>query len=45
MMFFSWLSDKYKQRAVFISLQAGMTLLGLFLTGFVDSASVRYVGK
>ncbi|EKM81127.1 hypothetical protein AGABI1DRAFT_56500 [Agaricus bisporus var. burnettii JB137-S8] len=43
-MLFSWLSDKYKQRAIFIALQTGITLLGLFLTGFVDSPFVRYVG-
>lgn len=43
-MFFSWLSDKYKQRAVFIALQTGLTLLGLFLMGFVNSASLRYFG-
>ncbi|KAF9451529.1 MFS general substrate transporter [Macrolepiota fuliginosa MF-IS2] len=43
-MFFAWLSDKYRQRATFIALQTGMTLLGLFLTGFMNSASWRYFG-
>lgn len=43
-MFFAWLSDKYRQRAIFIALQTGVTLLGLFLTGFVASASWRYFG-
>ncbi|KXN87484.1 hypothetical protein AN958_08789, partial [Leucoagaricus sp. SymC.cos] len=44
LMFFAWLSDKYRQRAIFIALQTGLTLLGLFLTGFGDCASWRYFG-
>lgn len=43
-MFFSWLSDKYRQRAIYIALQTGMTLLGLFMTGFLNSVSWRYFG-
>ena len=43
-MFFSWVSDKYRQRAAVIAVQACITLVGLFLTGFTHSAAWRYAG-
>ncbi|KAF9553035.1 MFS general substrate transporter [Agrocybe pediades] len=43
-MFFAWLSDKYRQRAAVIAIQAVMTLVGLVLTGFVSIPGWRYAG-
>ncbi|KJA28876.1 hypothetical protein HYPSUDRAFT_623648 [Hypholoma sublateritium FD-334 SS-4] len=43
-MFFAWLSDKYRQRAAVIGVQALMTLVGLLMTGFLHSPGGRYAG-
>ncbi|KAF5380507.1 hypothetical protein D9615_004684 [Tricholomella constricta] len=43
-LFFAWISDKYRHRALFIAIQAVMTLIGLFMTGFSSSSGWRYVG-
>lgn len=43
-MFFAWISDKYRQRAMFIAIQTLITLIGLFLTGFSSSPAWRYTG-
>ncbi|KAF8161311.1 major facilitator superfamily domain-containing protein [Crassisporium funariophilum] len=43
-MFFAWISDKYRQRAAVIAVQAGITLLGLFLTGYAPQPGWRYAG-
>lgn len=43
-LFFAWISDKFRHRALFIAIQAIMTLVGLILTGFSSSAAWRYVG-
>ncbi|KAF8806564.1 MFS general substrate transporter, partial [Phlegmacium glaucopus] len=43
-MFFSWVSDRYRQRAAVIAVQACITLAGLFLTGFARPAAWRYAG-
>ena len=43
-MFFSWVSDKYRQRALVIAAQACITLVGLLLTGFAPQAAWRYAG-
>jgi len=43
-MFFAWVSDRYRQRAAVIAVQACITLVGLLLTGFVRSAAWRYTG-
>lgn len=44
-MFFAWISDKYRQRAAVIAVQALMTLVGLLMTGFLRSPGGRYAGK
>ncbi|KAF8911501.1 major facilitator superfamily domain-containing protein [Gymnopilus junonius] len=43
-MFFSWISDKYRQRAAIIAVQTVMTMIGLFLTGFAPRPGWRYAG-
>ncbi|KAL0574902.1 hypothetical protein V5O48_007062, partial [Marasmius crinis-equi] len=43
-MFFAWLSDKYKRRAVFIIIQAVIGLVGCCMTAFTQSHAVRYAG-
>ena len=44
-MFFSWLSDRYRQRAAVIAVQACITLVGLLVTGFARPAAWRYAGS
>ncbi len=44
-MFFAWISDKYRQRAALIAVQALMTLVGLLMTGFLHSPGGRYAGR
>ena len=44
-MFFAWVSDRYRQRAVVIAVQACITLVGLLLTGFARPAAWRYAGS
>lgn len=43
-MFFAWISDKYRKRAVFIAIQAIITLIGLVITGFAPVPGWRYFG-
>lgn len=43
-MFFAWVSDKYRHRGLFIAIQATVTLVGLFLTGYAPRAGWRYTG-
>ena len=43
-MFFAWLSDRYRQRAVVIAVQACITLVGLLVTGYARPAAWRYAG-
>ena len=44
-MFFAWLSDRYRQRAVVIAVQACITLVGLLVTGYARPAAWRYAGR
>lgn len=44
-MLFSWLSDKYKNRSIFLSIQALICLVGLALVAFAKDNGVRYLGK
>ncbi|KIY44495.1 MFS general substrate transporter [Fistulina hepatica ATCC 64428] len=41
---FSWLSDKYQQRAIFIALGAVVTAIGTCFTAFLSNNTVRYLG-
>ncbi|XP_006461260.1 hypothetical protein AGABI2DRAFT_192788 [Agaricus bisporus var. bisporus H97] len=43
-MLFSWLSDKYKNRSIFLSIQALICLVGLALVAFAKDNGVRYLG-
>ena len=43
-MFFAWVSDRYRQRAAVIAVQACITLVGLLVTGFARPAAWRYAG-
>jgi hypothetical protein len=43
-MFFAWVSDRYRQRAAVIAVQACITLAGLLITGFARPAAWRYAG-
>jgi len=43
--FFAWISDKYRHRALFIAVQTLVTLIGLCLTGFASAAGWRYAGS
>jgi len=43
-MFFSWISDKYRQRAAILAVQVLITIIGLALTGFAASPGWRYAG-
>ncbi|KNZ74905.1 hypothetical protein J132_05904 [Termitomyces sp. J132] len=43
-LFFAWISDKLRLRALFLAIQTIMTLVGLVLTGFSTSPAWRYVG-
>jgi hypothetical protein len=42
---FSLLSDHYRQRAIFIAIQACAAIVGWGLTGFGSSGIVRYGGN
>ncbi|KAG6850853.1 hypothetical protein H0H93_007471 [Arthromyces matolae] len=44
-LFFAWISDKYRLRALFIAIQTIMTLVGLVLTGFSSSSAWRYIAN
>ncbi|KAK0219197.1 major facilitator superfamily domain-containing protein, partial [Armillaria fumosa] len=41
---FAWLSDRYHMRALFIAIQALMTIIGLALTAFAKPPGWRYTG-
>ncbi|KAF8963681.1 major facilitator superfamily domain-containing protein [Flammula alnicola] len=41
---FAWISDKYRQRAAVIAIQATLTIVGLFMTGYSRNSGVRYAG-
>ncbi|KAK0437695.1 major facilitator superfamily domain-containing protein [Armillaria borealis] len=41
---FAWLSDRYHMRAMFIAIQALMTIIGLALTGYASPPGWRYTG-
>lgn len=43
-MFFAWVSDRYRQRAVVIAVQACITIVGLLVTGYARPAAWRYAG-
>jgi hypothetical protein len=43
-MFFAWLSDKLKQRALTIVAQTVITIIGLVLAGYAKHSGVRYLG-
>jgi len=42
---FSWVSDRYQQRAAIIAIQTVVTIVGLVLTGYATSPAWRYAGK
>ncbi|KAK0454278.1 major facilitator superfamily domain-containing protein [Desarmillaria tabescens] len=42
--FFAWLSDRYRMRALFLAIQALMTIIGLALIGYADMSGWRYAG-
>ena len=44
-MFFAWVSDRYRQRAIVIAVQACITLVGLLVTGYARPAAWRYAGS
>ncbi|PPQ87485.1 hypothetical protein CVT25_008221 [Psilocybe cyanescens] len=39
-LFFAWISDKYRQRAAIIAFQAIVTIVGLVLTGYAKQSSI-----
>jgi len=41
---FAWMSDRLKQRAIFIAIQTLITIVGLFLVAYAKQGSVRYFG-
>lgn len=41
----AWVSDKYRQRAAVIAMQATVTITGLFLTGYAHNGGWRYAGS
>ncbi|KAK0488324.1 major facilitator superfamily domain-containing protein [Armillaria luteobubalina] len=41
---FAWLSDRFHMRALFIAIQALMTIIGLAMTAFAKSPGWRYTG-
>ena len=43
-MVFAWLSDKLRQRAIFIAAQTMFTIVGLLLVAYAHRGSVRYFG-
>ncbi|KAJ3504365.1 hypothetical protein NMY22_g17950 [Coprinellus aureogranulatus] len=43
-MVFASISDRYQQRALTIAVQAGATIVGLLLLGFVPRPAWKYVG-
>jgi hypothetical protein len=44
-MFFAWISDRLRLRAIFIAAQVLITIVGLFLIGYAKQGSVRYFGE
>ncbi|KAK0486165.1 major facilitator superfamily domain-containing protein [Armillaria novae-zelandiae] len=42
--FFAWLSDKYHMRALFLTIQMLMTIIGLVLTAYTSIPGWRYTG-
>lgn len=42
--FFAWLSDKYHMRALFLTIQMLMTIIGLVLTAYTSLPGWRYTG-
>ncbi|KAH8814779.1 high-affinity nicotinic acid transporter [Flagelloscypha sp. PMI_526] len=43
-LFFAWITDKTLKRALFMAIQACMTIIGASLVGFAGPNSVRYLG-
>jgi hypothetical protein len=43
-MFFAWLADKTRKRALFIAVQALLTATGLVLMAYARQNRVRYFG-
>ncbi|KAK0195772.1 major facilitator superfamily domain-containing protein [Armillaria mellea] len=43
--FFAWLSDKYHMRALFLTIQMVMTIIGLVLTAYTSLPGWRYTGE
>lgn len=43
-MFFAWLSDKLRKRAIFIAAQSVITLIGLLITAYAPQSGWRYFG-
>ncbi|KAK0494759.1 major facilitator superfamily domain-containing protein [Armillaria luteobubalina] len=43
--FFAWLSDKYHMRALFLTIQMLMTIIGLVLTAYTSLPGWRYTGE
>lgn len=43
--FFAWLSDKYHMRALFLTVQMLMTIIGLVLTAYTSIPGWRYTGE
>ncbi|ESK93153.1 high-affinity nicotinic acid transporter [Moniliophthora roreri MCA 2997] len=41
---FSWISDKSKQRGLFLAIQTIITIIGAAITGFAEPNGVRYFG-
>jgi hypothetical protein len=41
---FSWLSDRFRLRALFLAIQALLTLVGFTMTGFIQQPGLRYFG-
>ncbi|KAJ7497438.1 major facilitator superfamily domain-containing protein [Mycena latifolia] len=41
---FAWISDRTKRRAPFIAIQALLTIIGLFVTGYAQKNGPRYFG-
>lgn len=43
-MFFAWISDKTHKRAIWMTVQVLMTIVGLFVTGYAKLGGARYFG-
>lgn len=42
---FAWISDRLRKRAVFLAIQAVVTIVGLALAGWAGASGVRYFGQ